>query len=53
MAMTRQRRLAIAGAALVAALFVAANAHLVTVAFHSQPACVAADPASPPAKTAC
>ncbi len=34
------KRLAIMGAILAAALFVAANAHLVTVAFQSQPACV-------------
>ena len=41
--MTRDRlhkRIAVAGAILAAAVFVAANAHLVTVAYQSQPACV-------------
>jgi len=36
-----QRRLAVAAALLVAAIFVAANVHLVIVAFASMPACVA------------
>jgi len=38
---SRQRRLAVAGALLVAALFIAANVHLVMVSFGSMPDCVA------------
>ena len=38
---SRQRRLAVAGGVLVLAVFFAANAHLVMVAFGSMPACVA------------
>ena len=53
MCMTCQKRVAILGAALLAALFIAANAHLVTVAIRSQPACVAADPDEAPGRTAC
>lgn len=51
--MTRHNRLAILGAALLATLFIAANAHLITVAVRSQPACVAADPGRAPARVDC
>lgn len=47
-----QRRAAIAGAVLLAGLFLGANAHLVAVAIGSQPGCVAQD-AAMPAKPAC
>jgi hypothetical protein len=49
----RQRNLAIAAAVAVAAAFLAANAHLVTVAVRSQPACVATDAGPAPARRAC
>lgn len=53
--MTRvsQKRLAILGAVVLAGLFLAANAHLLTVAVRSQPDCVAPAPDKPPAKRAC
>lgn len=47
-----QYRLAIAGALLVAGVFAAANAHLVTVAVRSQPDCTLSAHAAP-AKPAC
>ena len=40
--MTRPRLFAVSAASLIVAGFVAANAHLVTVAFGSQPDCVLA-----------
>ena len=48
-----QRRLAITGAILLAGLFVAANAHLVAVAYKSQPACVPLATGHSPAATGC
>lgn len=48
-----QKRLAILGALAGLGLLVAANAHLVTVAVNSQPACVTVDGAGAPAKPAC
>ncbi len=46
-----QRRLAIAGALVALGIFVAANVHLIGLAFETQPACVAGD--AMPAKRAC
>ena len=48
-----QKRLAVLGALAAFGLVVAANAHLVAAALHSQPACVAVDGAAAPAKRAC
>ncbi|MCB1494316.1 MAG: hypothetical protein KDJ86_00900 [Bauldia sp.] len=48
-----QRRLAIAGAVVFAGLFLAANAHLVKVAFMSQPDCVTPPPGKAPARLSC
>ena len=48
-----QKRLAILAALVLAGVFVAANVHLVTVAFTSQPACVAPTLDRPAAKPAC
>lgn len=45
-----QKRLAFAGAALVIAVFIAANAHFLTVALRSQPACAALADAAPAAR---
>lgn len=50
---TNQARLAIAAAVLGVAVFAAANAHLITVAFKSQPDCVLIAGAPIPAKKAC
>ncbi len=47
-----QKRLAIAAAVTGAAVFLAANAHLLAVALNSQPACAAVTDAAP-AKRAC
>ncbi len=47
-----QKRLAIVGVIVATALFVAANAHLLTVALRSQPECMARAHAEP-AKRAC
>lgn len=47
-----QKRLAIAAAVTGAAVFLAANAHLLAVALDSQPACAAVTGAAP-AKRAC
>lgn len=41
MGWSRQRRAAVAAAIAIACLFIAANAHLVTVSFATMPACVA------------
>jgi len=50
---TNQAWLAIAAAALGVTVFVAANVHLIAVAFESQPDCVLAEGAPIPAKKAC
>lgn len=48
-----QKRLAIAGALIGLAVFLGANAHLITVALRSQPSCTV-DPSGPtPAKPVC
>lgn len=49
----RQKRLAVAGAILLVALFIAANVHLVTVAILSQPVCVTPIPGHAPALADC
>lgn len=48
-----KKRLLIAGALAVIVSFIAANVHLVGVAFQTQPACVAVDGAAIPAKRVC
>lgn len=48
-----QKRLALVAALAAMALVLAANAHLVVVAFGSQPACVATHDAAAPARRAC
>lgn len=48
-----QKRLAVLAAAAVALLVLAANAHLVTVAFTSMPDCVQPLPGKLPARPAC
>lgn len=48
-----QKRLLIAGALVAAVAFLAANAHLVGVAFQTQPACIAVDGTALPAKRVC
>lgn len=48
-----QKRLAILGAIALVAVFLGANAHLITVAFRSQPGCVAVSPDRAPARHAC
>ncbi len=48
-----QKRLAILAAVVAAGLFVAANIHLVTVAFTSMPDCVPPAPDKAPARPAC
>lgn len=53
MTATAQRRLAILGAVLLAGLFVAANAHLMTVALRSQSDCIDPAPDKAPAKRVC
>ena len=52
MTVRAQKRLAIAAALIVAVAFVAANAHLLVVAMHSQPHCKMATGAMP-ARHAC
>ncbi|WP_165802875.1 hypothetical protein [Pelagivirga sediminicola] len=52
MSIFTQRRLAITGALLAAGVFVAANAHLITVAINSQPDCTLSAQAAA-AKPAC
>lgn len=48
-----QKRLAILAAVVAAGLFIAANVHLVAVAFTSMPDCVQPMPGKPPARPAC
>lgn len=48
-----QKRVAIAGALMALGLLIAANAHLVTLAFSSQPACAMTEDDPMPAKRAC
>lgn len=48
-----QKRLAVIGALVAFAIFVVANAHLIAVAFRSQPDCIIADGPAAPAKRAC
>lgn len=48
-----QKRLAILTATIVAGLVLAANIHLVTVAFVSMPDCVQPAPGKQPARPAC
>jgi len=48
-----QKRLAVLAALLAVTVVVCANAHLLAVAFGSQPPCVAEDDAAVPAKRAC
>ncbi len=48
-----QKRFAILAAVIVAGLFLAANVHLLTVAFTSMPDCVQPSPGKPPARPAC
>lgn len=52
MTVRMQKRLALAAAAAALGLLVAANAHLVAVAFSSHPGCVAVE-GTLPAKRAC
>lgn len=54
--MTRDRLhkcLAIAGAVLAIAVFAAANVHLITVAYRSQPACITPAAGHAPASPGC
>lgn len=53
MTLRRQKYLAAFGALVAVGIVLAANAHLVVVAFESQPACVAVADAAQPAKRAC
>lgn len=53
MTATSQKRLAVLAALSAIAVVVAANAQLMTVAFRSQPACVADEGSAVPAKRAC
>lgn len=48
-----QKRLAIAGAVVALAVFIAANAQFIAAAFRAQPACVVVPGAPMPAKHAC
>ncbi|WP_347265929.1 hypothetical protein [Paracoccus sp. (in: a-proteobacteria)] len=48
-----QKRLAILGACTVAAVFLGANAHLIAVAFNSQPDCGAISSERAPARHSC
>jgi hypothetical protein len=48
-----QKHLAILTAAIVIGLILAANAHLVTVAFTSMPDCVQPSPGKAPARSVC
>lgn len=48
-----QKRLAVLAALLAVTVVLGANAHLLAVAFGSQPPCVAEDGAAAPAKRAC
>ncbi len=53
MSPARQRTLALAGAAVVIAAFLAANVHLVVTAVASQPACAAFPDGPAPARHSC
>ena len=53
MSVAQQKRLAIIGAVLLVAVFIAANVHLITVAMQSQSRCIAPAPDKAPAKLAC
>lgn len=53
MTVATQKRFAILGALALVTVFVGANAHLITVAFQSQPDCVAISPDRAPARHAC
>ncbi|MFV0296999.1 MAG: hypothetical protein ACK5JT_12870 [Hyphomicrobiaceae bacterium] len=53
MSPTTQKYLAIIGAIIGVAVFIAANTHLLIVAINSQPACSLADTPHLPAKRAC
>lgn len=53
MSPSAQKRLAWLGVALVVLIFLGANAHLVVVAFQSQPDCVVVPGGPAPAKPAC
>lgn len=48
-----QKTIAILGAVIGAALFAGANAHLIAVAFQSQPVCAEIQPDRAPARAAC
>lgn len=48
-----QKRIAILGTLVAISLFVAANAHLVSVAFSSRPACAALEAGPAPARRVC
>lgn len=48
-----QKRLAVLAALLAVTVVMGANAHLLAVAFDSQPRCVAEDGGAAPAKRAC
>ena len=48
-----QRRLALLAALTATAIVIAANTHLLAVAFRSQPACVSDERAAMPAKRVC
>ncbi|WP_165352863.1 hypothetical protein [Loktanella sp. IMCC34160] len=53
MTATAQKRLAVLAALLAVTIVVGANGQLLSVAFRSQPACVAVDRAATPAKRVC
>ncbi len=48
-----QKRLVIAGVIVLVGIFVAANVHFISLAFQSQPECVAVESGARPAKHAC
>jgi len=48
-----QKRLAIAAALAVVAVFVGANAHLIAIAFNSHPDCATLSPERAPARDMC
>ncbi|MCC7320007.1 MAG: hypothetical protein IT542_03415 [Rubellimicrobium sp.] len=53
MTLVAQKRLAVAGALAVVAVFVGANAHLIATAFASHPACATITADRAPARDAC
>lgn len=53
MTIAMQKRLAIAGAVIGIAVFLAANLHLVVTAYRSQPACTLVDTSDVPARRDC